>query len=179
MAPVSEGGAAAPGRLRVTVGGWEPTVIELESTIGTDGTTGPASTATNVGPHDPSRVVTLVQMHPAMHGGPARYEVVVDGWRFEVEVESASRADLRERASRTGRRGLGGGPQVVRAQIPGRIAAVAVSVGEVVEAGQRLLSVEAMKMENAVIAPWAGTIARVGVVAGQTVELGEELVVIE
>ena len=51
--------------------------------------------------------------------------------------------------------------------------------GEAVEAGQRLLSIEAMKMENEVIAPRAGTIARIGVVAGQTVELGDELVVIE
>ena len=56
---------------------------------------------------------------------------------------------------------------------------VAVTPGQAVERGQRLLSVEAMKMENAVIAPWAGTIARIGVVAGQTVELGDELVVIE
>jgi biotin carboxyl carrier protein len=160
------------------VGGWEPTVIELEPTTGGPGAKGRASAGT-ADPHAPSRVVTLLPMPPAMHGGPARYEVVVDGWRFEVEIESASRADLRERASRAGQRGLGGGRQVVRAQIPGRIVAVAVSVGEGVEAGQRLLSVEAMKMENAVIAPWAGTIARVGVVAGQTVELGDELVVIE
>ena len=57
--------------------------------------------------------------------------------------------------------------------------AVAVDVGEAVEAGQLLLVVEAMKMENAVIAPWAGTIARIGLEAGQTVELGDELVVIE
>jgi len=112
-------------------------------------------------------------------GGPARYEVVVEGWRFEVEVEPAVRADLRERASRAAQRGLGSGRQVVRAQIPGRIVALAVAEGAVVEAGQRLLSVEAMKMENAVIAPWAGTIARIGVVAGQTVERGDELVVIE
>jgi biotin carboxyl carrier protein len=128
---------------------------------------------------DAGRVASALPRSLADRGGPARYEVVVDGWRFEVEVESVARAALRERASRAGKRGLGGGPQVVRAQIPGRIVTVGVSAGEAVEAGQRLLSVEAMKMENAVIAPWAGTIARVEVVAGQTVELGDALVVIE
>ncbi len=109
----------------------------------------------------------------------ASYEVVVDGWRFIVGVEPAARAELRERGSRTGERGRSRGRQIVSAQIPGRIVIVAVDVGDVVEAGQLLLVVEAMKMENAVIAPWAGTIARIGLVAGQTVELGDELVVIE
>jgi biotin carboxyl carrier protein len=157
------------GMLRMTVAGSEPMVVEIEPSGGGD----PGATA------GATRVITSLTRLEASRHGPARYEVVVDGWRFEVEVESMARAALRERASRAGQRGLGGGRQVVRAQIPGRIVAVAVSVGEGVEAGQRLLSVEAMKMENAVVAPWAGTIARIGVVAGQTVELGDELVVIE
>ena len=55
------------------------------------------------------------------HAGAAlaSYEVVVDGWRFVVDVEPAARAELRERGSRTGERGRSGGRQVVRAQIPG------------------------------------------------------------
>ncbi len=170
----------APGALRITVLGSEPIVVE----VATPGPEPADIVRAGVAPADPEpgRAGIVARLMPRGSGavhGPARYEVIVDGWRFEVEVESAARAALRERASRAGLRGQGSGRQVVRAQIPGRIVSVAVRVGEVVEAGQRLLSVEAMKMENAVIAPWAGTIARVGIVAGETVELGDELVVIE
>lgn len=109
--------------------------------------------------------------------GPARFEAVVDGWRFEVSVEPASRAELRERAARGAGGRSAGARHVIRAQIPGRVVSVAVASGEAVERGQRLLSIEAMKMENTVLAPRAGTIERVGVAAGQTIELGDELVV--
>ena len=56
--------------------------------------------------------------------------------------------------------------------------AVAVVVGDAVTTGQRLLAVEAMKMENELRAPRDGTIDRVVVAVGQTVELGDSLVVI-
>ncbi len=111
--------------------------------------------------------------------GRRRYEAFVDGWRFELTVEAAHRAALRERV----RRGLdgegGSGPQVIRAQIPGRIVQVWVTAGADVEAGAHLCSLEAMKMENEIRAPRAGTIARVMVEPGSRVELGDELVVIE
>ena len=94
--------------------------------------------------------------------GRRRVEVVVDGWRFEVVVEDAARADLRDRATRE--RGSGsaaGGATEVRAIIPGRVASVAVTAGDIVEAGQALLVVEAMKMQNELRAPRAGTVERV------------------
>ena len=50
--------------------------------------------------------------------------------------------------------------------------------GDAVTAGDRLLAVEAMKMENEVRAPRDGTVERVAVGAGETVELGDVLVVI-
>jgi biotin carboxyl carrier protein len=105
-------------------------------------------------------------------------EVVVRGWRIEVEVEPERRAMLRERA----RRGAGvqahGGPLEVHAIIPGRVVAVSVKPGETVEAGQQMLVVEAMKMQNELRAPREGTIERVGVEVGQTIEVGDLLVVI-
>ncbi len=105
-------------------------------------------------------------------------EVVVGGWRFEFDVEDADRADLRARAStRSGPVGYDG-PIEVRAIIPGRVATVAVNPGDAVTAGARLLSVEAMKMENVVPAPRDGTVERVAVGAGETVELGDLLVVL-
>ena len=55
---------------------------------------------------------------------------------------------------------------------------VAVAAGDDVVAGQRLLAVEAMKMENELRSPRAGTVDRVATAVGQTVELGDPLVVI-
>jgi biotin carboxyl carrier protein len=111
------------------------------------------------------------------HGTRLR-EVVVDGWRIEVEVEFEHRAVLRARA----RRGAGvashGGPVEVRAIIPGRVVAVSVVVGDSVEAGQQILVVEAMKMQNELRAPREGAVERVGVAVGDTIEVGDLLVVI-
>jgi biotin carboxyl carrier protein len=116
-------------------------------------------------------------MDPA---GRRALEVVVDGWRFEFDIEDDARAELRERASRERSAGLGAGePLEIRAIIPGRIASVAVTAGDLVEQGQTLLAVEAMKMQNELRAPRAGTVSRVAAAAGTTVELGDLLVVLE
>jgi methylmalonyl-CoA carboxyltransferase small subunit len=60
--------------------------------------------------------------------------------------------------------------------MPGSVIAVRVSEGDDVEAGQVLVVLEAMKMENNVPAPAAGRVARVLVSAGQQVQRGETLV---
>jgi biotin carboxyl carrier protein len=103
------------------------------------------------------------------------FEVVVDGWRFELVVEPLDRARLRERARRGAAEVAAHTPVAVRAPIPGRITVVHVVEGERVEVGAALVSLEAMKMENVVRAPRAGTIGRVTVAADRTVELGDTL----
>ena len=105
-------------------------------------------------------------------------EVVVAGWRFDLEVEDVAIAEIRERATAGHEAAVHDGPTEVRAIIPGRVVAVAVVAGEAVTTGQRLLAVEAMKMENELRAPRDGTIDRVVVAVGETVELGDPLVVI-
>jgi biotin carboxyl carrier protein len=105
-------------------------------------------------------------------------EVVVDGWRFELEVEDDARAALRERAIRAADATAATGSLEVRAAIPGRVAAVSVSAGDEVEAGATLLVVEAMKMQNELRAPRSGRVERVAVGAGDTIELGDLLAVI-
>jgi biotin carboxyl carrier protein len=105
-------------------------------------------------------------------------EVVVDGWRFELEVEDSARADLRARATRTRAAGPGSGPFEVHAMIPGRVAAVAVAAGDRVTAGQTLLVVEAMKMQNELRAPRDGLVERILVGVGETIDLGDLLVVL-
>jgi biotin carboxyl carrier protein len=128
---------------------------------------------------DSERNVVVGEVGPVDREGRRAVEVVVDGWRFELLVEDEARAALRERAARDrGASGAAGGPLEIRAIIPGRIVAVAVAPGDAVEAGQTLLAVEAMKMQNELRAPRAGTVTRVPVGAGSTVELGDVLVVL-
>ncbi len=103
---------------------------------------------------------------------------MVDGWRFEIEIEPASRAALRERGSRDRRAKTHGVGSEVRAIIPGRVVAVSVAPGDPVSAGQQLLVVEAMKMQNEVRSPLAGIVGRLEVAEGQTIELGDLLAVI-
>jgi biotin carboxyl carrier protein len=124
------------------------------------------------------RPIILPPVTASIHRGRTAVEVVVAGWRFELEVEDARLAELRERATAGRDAAIDHGPTEVRAIIPGRVVSVAVMAGDLVKAGQRLLAVEAMKMENELRAPRDGTVERVAVAVGQTVELGDRLVVI-
>jgi biotin carboxyl carrier protein len=121
----------------------------------------------------------LVARAPATDGtGGATLEVVVDGWRFEFTTELESRAGLRERARRGADAAGHGGPTEMRAIIPGRVIGVSVAAGDTVAAGQELLVIEAMKMQNELRSSRAGIVERLAVGAGSRVELGDLLVVI-
>ena len=115
----------------------------------------------------------------ARPSGVVRREIVVDGWRIEVEIESERRASLRERARRGREETAHGGPTEVHAIIPGVVVSVSVVPGDAVIAGQQLLVVEAMKMQNELRAPRDGVISRVAVGAGRTIEVGDLLLVLE
>ena len=122
-------------------------------------------------------VISRIDRLPDGDGGAVRrFEVVVDGWRFEVSVEDARRAELREKAARAALEHAPAASAGLHAQIPGRVTKVWVEAGQNVEAGQRLLAVEAMKMENELRAPRAGKVETVHVVPGQTVERNDPLV---
>ena len=135
-----------------------------------------ARLVSSTGTHD---LLLTVLPDPRRAAGVHRVEVVVDGWRFEVDVESEAHARLRERATSARADAAKGGPAELRAIIPGRVVSVDVAEGDAVEAGGRLLVLEAMKMQNELRAPRAGTVGRVAVGPGQTVELGDLLLVIE
>jgi biotin carboxyl carrier protein len=174
-------------RLRLTVLGPEELVVELDPGVRDPGTDDPA-TDEPAGPPGKKPRQRSSPPYPEVRAlrpsaseradRQARYEVTVDGWVLQVRAESASRADLRERTGRAASAGHGHVRQVVRAQIPGRVVRVWVAVGQQVEAGERLLAVEAMKMENEVRAPRAGTVESIGATVGATVELGDELAAI-
>ena len=110
--------------------------------------------------------------------GVERREVVIDGWRVEVTIEPEARAALRERARRGRAEAGSSGPTKVHAIIPGVVVAVSVAPGDAVTAGQQLLVVEAMKMQNELRAPRDGTVEQVAVGAGSTIEVGDLLLVL-
>ena len=64
----------------------------------------------------------------------------------------------------------------IEAPMPGKVTAVEVSLGEKVAKGQRLLTLEAMKMEHALTAPFDGTVAELSAAPGQQVAEGQLLV---
>jgi 3-methylcrotonyl-CoA carboxylase alpha subunit len=67
----------------------------------------------------------------------------------------------------------------IEAPMPGKVTAVEVSAGEKVEKGQRLLTLEAMKMEHALTAPFDGRVAELNAKAGAQVTEGQLLVKLE
>jgi 3-methylcrotonyl-CoA carboxylase alpha subunit len=67
----------------------------------------------------------------------------------------------------------------IEAPMPGKVTAVEVKNGEKVEKGQRLLTLEAMKMEHALTSPFDGTVAELNAKAGAQVTEGQLLVRVE
>ena len=65
--------------------------------------------------------------------------------------------------------------EVVKAPMPGNILQIKVQKGQKVQAGQVLLTLEAMKMEIPVVAPQDGTVASIDVAVGAAVENGDVL----
>jgi acetyl-CoA/propionyl-CoA carboxylase biotin carboxyl carrier protein len=105
----------------------------------------------------------------------------VDGKRFEVTVEvpeHPGRARLRERRAALAARDAAGHHEldVVRSPMQGTVLRVGVEAGDEVAAGQVLVVVEAMKMENEIVAHHAGAVDEVGVAVGDQVASGQALV---
>ncbi len=124
---------------------------------------------------------------------PGVYSILISGKSFEVRIErlgtelraiAGGRAfkiaisDEREWRRKRGTAVEAEGRQQVLAPMPGKIVRVLVSAGDTVRAGQGLLVVEAMKMQNEIRAPKSGTIDRVRVIEGQTVNAGEVVVIV-
>jgi biotin carboxyl carrier protein len=103
-------------------------------------------------------------------------------WRIST---GAARLDVDavDERTRTIREMSGGGAEAaekrVLAPMPGLVVKVEVEPGQTVKAGQGVLVVEAMKMENELKAPADGVIAEVKVAAGDTVDRGAVLLVLE
>jgi biotin carboxyl carrier protein len=123
---------------------------------------------------------------------PGVYSVLIGGQSFEVTIEKSGEGWLLRTSGRefqleiadprSWRRGRGAsieleGRQEVTAPMPGKVVRVLAAPGQAVEAGQGLLVIEAMKMQNEIRSPKSGTIERLAR-EGQTVNAGEILAVV-
>ncbi|HUF28363.1 MAG TPA: biotin/lipoyl-containing protein [Gemmatimonadaceae bacterium] len=105
--------------------------------------------------------------------GRGQYALWIDGHRYEVEALDERMHAIR-RLSAAG--GAASGPSPLVAPMPGLIVRVNVQPGDAVQAGQGLVVIEAMKMENELRAPGAGTVRAVHARPGTAVEKGAPLV---
>lgn len=117
------------------------------------------------------------------------YRITVNGTAYDVAVEelaagaapapvaqvAAPVAALAPAAPAPAAKSTGAGSIKVASPMPGKILDVKTKVGDAVKKGQVLLILEAMKMENEVVAPEDGTVASVDVAVGAMVEAGDTL----
>lgn len=110
------------------------------------------------------------------------YTITVNGNVYDVTVEegavgaatSAPKAAAPKAAAPKAapKAAAGQGSVKVNSPMPGKILSVKASVGQAVKKGEVLMILEAMKMENEVVAPEDGTVASIDVAAGDSVEAG-------
>ena len=108
-----------------------------------------------------------------IESGASGLRVHIDGWEFPIAI-----ADPRQWRRDRNQIAAAEGHQQIVSSMPGKVVRVMVRAGDAVEAGQGLLVVEAMKMQNEIKSPKAGKIERIAAQEGQTVNAGEVLAVI-
>ena len=104
---------------------------------------------------------------------PGGYRVVLTDGAIEVDLADAARGDV------PAARSAPSGPARIVAPMPGRIVRVLAQVGQEVAAGEGVLVMEAMKMENELRSPRAGRVKELLVRELQAVDKGAVLAVVE
>ena len=120
-----------------------------------------------------------------------KFNITVNGNAYEVEIEEvkaaaapapkaapAPAAAPAPKAAPAAAPAASAGDETVTAPMPGKIVKLVASVGQAVNAGDTLLILEAMKMQNEISAPKAGTVKSFAVNAGDSVKPGQTMVVI-
>jgi len=127
---------------------------------------------------------------------PGTWSLIIDGRAYLVDLDKRKKGtalssrlaeavavieDARRKrlAKAAHREGLASPGEEVRAPIAGKVVKMLVAVGEQVAVGQGVVVVEAMKMENELVAERGGTVAAVHKEAGQPVETGDLLVTLK
>ena len=123
-----------------------------------------------------------------------KYKVTLKGKTYEVEVEKGEAMILDEYAAAAPAPAAVPTPAaapaapaapapaasgtVVTSPLPGNVLSINVNVGDAVKAGQLLVLIEAMKMENEIVAPTDGVVKQIVASKGAVVATGDTLLVI-
>lgn len=125
----------------------------------------------------------IIKDHQSVHAKVVAADVAakkltieVKGEKFEVEIKD----ELDQMLEKMGF-GLVTNKQIkeIKAPMPGLVLEISVTNGQVVNQGDKILILEAMKMENSIAIHTNATIKRVAVIAGQAVEKGQLLIELE
>ena len=111
-----------------------------------------------------------------------KYRVNVNGTAYEVEIEEMTGAPAAAPAAAAPAApapAASGAGESITSPMPGNILAVNVAAGDMVKKGQVLMILEAMKMENEIMAPRDGKVTAVAVAKGAAVESGALLCTIQ
>ncbi len=124
---------------------------------------------------------TIASAAPVDIDIPRSMEVEVDGEVFMVRILSVEGESVAVGSSEPGKRQTPHGdvPGGVKSSIQGMVLDIKVQMGQKVSAGDTLLVLEAMKMENPVVSPVDGTVTEIFVENGAVVQSGDVLVVVK
>ena len=103
-----------------------------------------------------------------------RQQVFLNGTSYEVAVRDPRSLRSRKRTGSTG-----DGPQKLVASMPGKVMRILAREGDEVSAGQGIIVVEAMKMQNEIRSSKAGTLKKLLAREGLNVNAGEVLAIVE
>jgi biotin carboxyl carrier protein len=102
------------------------------------------------------------------------YHITLNGKVYEVEIEEVAAGTTPKQTAAPAAKPVAGGESVT-APMPGTILNLLVKQGQAVKKGQVLVILEAMKMENEIVAPADGQIVSISVDKGQNVNLGDSI----
>jgi biotin carboxyl carrier protein len=102
-----------------------------------------------------------------------RYDIIINGINYEVSIteEEPREIDITGEDKEYKR-----GTTEIKAQIPGLVTCIKVKEGQTIRKDQHLLSLDAMKLENEIVAPRNGVVKSIKVGIGGTVEKGDVLI---
>ena len=100
------------------------------------------------------------------------YTITVNGTAYQVTVEEG----FAGAAAPAPAAAPAAGGVTITSPMPGKILGIKAAAGTAVKRGQVILLLEAMKMENEIVAPQDGTVASINVHKGDTVNSGDTLV---
>ncbi|HJR63952.1 MAG TPA: biotin/lipoyl-containing protein [Gemmatimonadaceae bacterium] len=165
-------------RYIVTVNGDRVTVDLDGSTLRVDGEAFSARLSDVEG--TPVRLIavndTVHRLVVRRRGSRGEYTIWVDGFTFDVQALDERTRTIRDLSAASEQQA---GPAPLVAPMPGLIVRVGVTPGDTVHAGQGIVVMEAMKMENELRAPGDGRVKAVHARAGLAVEKGAVLVELE